>query len=94
MKRILIVFLLLAFAAPAFAKDVQVRGYTRKDGTYVQPYVRSSPDSYKSNNYGNKTYEERQGGYSNPYTRDSDRDGVPNYLDTDDDNDGRHDDFE
>ncbi len=94
MKRIALVLLLLTFAGSAFAKDGYVRGYQRKDGTYVQPYVRSAPDSNKWNNYGNKTYEERKGGYSNPYNRDSDRDGTPNYLDTDDDNDGRNDDFE
>jgi hypothetical protein len=33
--------------------DVHVNGYTRKDGTYVQPHYRSAPDSVKWNNYGN-----------------------------------------
>jgi hypothetical protein len=28
-----------------------VNGYTRSDGTYVQPYYRSSPDSSYNNNY-------------------------------------------
>lgn len=96
MKRLVIILIVLSFLIPAvsFATDTYVRGYYRKDGTYVQPYVRSAPDAYKWNNYGSKTYEERSGGYSNPYSRDKDKDGIPNYLDTDDDNDGRHDDSE
>lgn len=32
--------------------DVDVRGYYRKDGTYVKPYSRTKPDGIKSNNYG------------------------------------------
>lgn len=31
--------------------DVYVRGYFRKDGTYVSPHYRSSPDGYTWNNY-------------------------------------------
>jgi hypothetical protein len=30
---------------------VSVRGYTRKDGTYVQPHTRSAPDGNPTNNY-------------------------------------------
>jgi hypothetical protein len=30
----------------------QVRGYYRKNGTYVRPHIRSAPDGIKSNNYG------------------------------------------
>ncbi len=37
--------------APARASDVYVHGYTRDNGTYVEPYHRSSPDSSLSNNY-------------------------------------------
>lgn len=51
---------LLALTAPASA-DEYVHGYTRSNGTYVQPYYRSSPDSTVSNNY---SYE----GNVNPYT--------------------------
>lgn len=32
--------------------DVSVKGYYRKDGTYVQPHTRSRPDSNPTNNYG------------------------------------------
>lgn len=41
--------------------DTHVKGYTKKDGTYVAPHVRSSPDKSKDNNYGTK-------GNVNPYT--------------------------
>lgn len=38
-----------------------VRGYTKKNGTYVAPHYRSSPNSTKSDNYSTK-------GNYNPYT--------------------------
>ena len=48
------------FASSAFA-DVYVRGYTRSDGTYVQPHYRSSPNSTTLDNYSTR-------GNTNPYT--------------------------
>jgi hypothetical protein len=79
----------IAFGSVAAAKDVQVRGYTRKDGTYVAPTIRSAPDSSKANNYGpSKTAAERL----TLRTRDADKDGTPNYLDRDDNNNGVPDD--
>jgi hypothetical protein len=36
-------------AADVFAGSV--KGYYRKDGTYVQPHQRTNPDSSRSNNY-------------------------------------------
>lgn len=78
----------LFFSTTAKAGDVYVNGYHRKDGTYVQPHVRSAPDGIRSNNYGpSQTSTERM----NPRARDYDRDGTPNYLDTNDDNDSVHD---
>lgn len=67
-----ILFLALAvafsFPDPLFAQkgkssggSVHVRGYTRKDGTYVAPHERSAPDSSKANNWSTK-------GNVNPYT--------------------------
>ena len=91
MKKIIIILLVIVFAIPTivFAKDVHVRGYYRKDGTYVRPHVRSSPDQYRYNNYGpSKNSSELM----KPKQRDRDRDGIPNYLDRDDDNDGIPDD--
>jgi hypothetical protein len=40
---------------------VDVKGYTKKDGTYVGPHHRSAPDSSKSNNWSTK-------GNINPYS--------------------------
>ena len=60
MKKIFIFLLLLAFVTPCLA-STYVRGYTRRDGTYVQGHYRSNADSTKLNNYST------QGNY-NPYT--------------------------
>lgn len=49
---------------PAFSAksgDVSVRGYTRKDGTYVSPHMRSAPDKIFDNNWSTR-------GNVNPYT--------------------------
>ena len=78
---IIIFFLLVGFA---IAKDVYVKWYYKKNGTYVRPHVRSSPDSYKWNNYGPSKNSFQ---LMNPTVRDNDNDGTPNYLDKDDDND-------
>jgi len=42
--------LFLTLPAGAFAQ-VSVDGYTRRDGTYVQPHHRSNPDSSYNNNW-------------------------------------------
>lgn len=41
----------IALTASAAVAQVQVRGYTRADGTYVAPHTRSSPNSTTSDNY-------------------------------------------
>jgi len=51
----------LSIVGPVFAEDVSVRGYFRQDGTYVQPHMRSAPDSSFNNNWS--TYPN-----ANPYT--------------------------
>lgn len=66
MKKFFISFVLALFMglpvfAMAYGSDVYVRGYTKKDGTYVQPHHRTSPDNTRNNNYS--TY-----GNTNPYT--------------------------
>lgn len=68
--RYLIIFLLLALSNIAFA-DQSVNGYYRKDGTYVQPYTRSSPNNTVRDNYGYK-------GNTNPYTGET---GTNKYKD-------------
>jgi hypothetical protein len=68
-RLLLAVLLCLAVTVPAFAAgrsgrsggSVYVRGYTRRDGTYVQPHYRSAPDSNFYNNWSTK-------GNVNPYT--------------------------
>ncbi len=42
---------ILAVSSPVYAYT-SVRGYYRSNGTYVQPYVRSSPNALKYDNYG------------------------------------------
>jgi hypothetical protein len=54
MKKTVVVVALLCFvgvlAADALAASVQ--GYSRRDGTYVQPHFRTNPDGNPINNYG------------------------------------------
>jgi hypothetical protein len=74
MKRLILTALAcLSAASPAMAipyqqsdSDTYVNGYTRSNGTYVDPYYRSAPDSSTYNNYGyhSPTYESPS--YSTP----------------------------
>ena len=52
--------LILIFGVISYAQ-VHVNGYYRKNGTYVQPHMRSSPDNNPYNNYSYP-------GNVNPYT--------------------------
>ncbi len=52
--------LALIFASAALA-DTYVKGYYKKNGTYVEPHYRSSPNSTPNDNYSTK-------GNINPYT--------------------------
>jgi hypothetical protein len=63
MGTLIIAASVILLAASAFA-DQFVNGYVRRDGTYVQPHMRSSPDGNPFNNYSTR-------GNVNPYT------GVP-----------------
>jgi hypothetical protein len=58
-KIILALVVLISFSTLVFA-DTYVKGYTKKNGTYVEPHYRSSPDSNKFNNYSTE-------GNVNPY---------------------------
>lgn len=65
MKKLSLIIALIAISSAASAESV--RGYTRNDGTYVQGYQRSAPDSYRSNNYGSQSNGGHQRDeYSNP----------------------------
>lgn len=60
--RAFFLILSLAIAQLAFGKgSVHVRGYTRKDGTYVAPHYRSAQDDNFYNNWSTK-------GNIDPYT--------------------------
>ena len=65
MKKLTALILLAATLLFSFAvvtdAATRVRGYTRKNGTYVAPHYRSNTDSKKYNNYSSK-------GNYNPYT--------------------------
>ena len=61
MKESIILLCLLAASGAVIAKDVYVEGHYRKDGTYVEPHHRSSPNSNPYDNYSTK-------GNENPYT--------------------------
>lgn len=64
LHRVLAVLFALAILAPGLALaggSVHVRGYVRKDGTYVAPHYRSAPDQSFQNNWSTK-------GNFNPYT--------------------------
>jgi hypothetical protein len=47
--------------SPDTSADQYIRGYIKKDGTYVQPHHRSDPDGHLYNNYSYP-------GNTNPYT--------------------------
>lgn len=51
----------LLFSNDVFSKNVHVNGYFKKNGTYVSPHYRSSPDHNFYNNWSAK-------GNINPYT--------------------------
>ena len=57
----LFIGLMLALIAGTSIADTNVGGYVRKDGTYVAPYTRSSPNSTNHDNYSTQ-------GNHNPYT--------------------------
>jgi hypothetical protein len=73
MKKLL-VFCLLILSTQILFSQVRVSGYTRKNGTYVQPHMRSSPNS---NPYDNYSFP----GNTNPYTGKTSTGNPDTYLD-------------
>lgn len=55
------VILAAAVTAPAFAGSTYVHSYVKRDGTYVEGHMRSTPDGNFNNNWSTK-------GNVNPYT--------------------------
>jgi len=61
MKYLYVLFsVVLLFSTPSRA-DQFINGYTRSNGTYVAPHMRSDPDGNPNNNWSTK-------GNVNPYT--------------------------
>jgi hypothetical protein len=84
MKRLIAAVALLAISAPAVAQ-VHVRGYYKKDGTYVQAHERSSPNDTTSDNYstrGNVNPYTGQPGTKDPYQTPTYRPSTPSYTPT------------
>ena len=61
MKKVFLFIVSFLLLASTLAFAGYVRGYTRKDGTYVQGYQRSNPNSTVKDNYDYKDN-------TNPYT--------------------------
>lgn len=63
MKLFFAMVMAFAIGSPAFAHggSVYVHGYTRSNGTYVAPHMRSAPDGNPYNNWSTI-------GNTNPYT--------------------------
>jgi hypothetical protein len=62
MKKLLLLFAVLLTASVSFAQSTtQVSGYTKKDGTYVAPYTRTTSNKTNTDNYSTQ-------GNTNPTT--------------------------
>lgn len=59
--RTIIALILVMVTSHLVLAQVSVKGYYKKNGTYVAPYIRSSPNSTKTDNYSYP-------GNVNPYT--------------------------
>ncbi len=73
----------LAYAASSHS----VKGYTKKDGTYVQPHKQTNPDQLRRNNYSSEgnfnPYTGKQGKQRNEYS------SPPKYNDSYNDGQGK-----
>lgn len=56
-----IVLVGLILSGAAYSQEVRVRGYTKADGTYVAPSVRTAPNDTRTDNWSSKPN-------VNPYT--------------------------
>ena len=69
MKKAIMLGLLIGIVAQSLPAQVSVRGYVRKDGTYVQSHYRSKPESSTLNNWSAR-------GNVNPHTGEIGRVGA------------------
>jgi hypothetical protein len=74
LKTILFAFLIISTTFSTFAqtnsRHIKVSGYYRNNGTYVQPYFRTAPNTTNRDNFSTK-------GNTNPYT------GKPGWIEPD-----------
>ncbi|MDP2787016.1 MAG: hypothetical protein Q8O79_02935 [Pseudomonadota bacterium] len=92
MKRT-VIFVAAVLVSGTVLADQYVKGYTKKDGTYVQGHTKSEPDQYRSNNRGSQSmggsqrdeYSSGTGATNRSNSgygyRDNDSDGVSNPYD-------------
>jgi hypothetical protein len=83
--RLTLITLALLVSFADLASAASVRGYTRRDGTYVQPHERSAPNSTIRDNYtypGNYNPNTGRITGGDPFKRDRDQDGIPDAIDT------------
>jgi hypothetical protein len=73
MKKFLIFCLFIVLYNQTLYSQVRVSGYTRKNGTYVQPHMRSNPNSNPFDNYSFP-------GNTNPYTGKTSNGNSDTYL--------------
>jgi hypothetical protein len=66
----LAIFFCLSSIAQTNSNHVKVKGYYKKNGTYVQPHYRTAPNSTKNDNFSTE-------GNTNPYT------GKPGWINRD-----------
>ena len=80
----LIAFIYLLLLALNTSAETHVKGYTRSDGTYVQPHTRSNPDSYR---YNNRSSQSNGGNQRDEYSGATNKSNS-SYGSYDNDNDG------
>jgi hypothetical protein len=73
MKKILLLLFFNIFISLSLYSQVYVSGYTKKNGTYVEPHYRSSPNSNPNDNYSFP-------GNTNPYTGKTSTGNPDTYL--------------
>ena len=61
MKKLFLISIVLLIASLSLTAQTRVRGYYKKNGTYVQPYVRSSRNKTNHDNWSTR-------GNTNPFT--------------------------
>lgn len=54
MKRLLLIAVVATVSLHVVAANHAVKGYVKKDGTYVEPTVATNPNSSKLDNYSTK----------------------------------------